>query len=522
MTDMQDGTVKILYIEDDAGLARLFQKKMLAAGYSVDLAADGREGLSMYAAGKFDLVATDYMVPEIDGLGVLRTIVKEENHSPVVMVTGTGSEEVAVEALKLGAADYIIKDVDGNYLELLPALVHKVLQNEMVVEERRHAEREAAMLRSYLQNVIDSMPSIIVGVDSDLRITQWNVRAETATGTLLAEARGRPVHELFPQLRDRVDIMKSVFKSGNASSRERIAVPVQGKMRHYDMMVYPLSGDERGAVIRIEDVTRLVRVEEMMVHAEKMRCVLGLAAGISHEINNPLSGVVLGTQNVLRRLSPSLCQNREIAVECGVELDDVWRYLDRRGIVQMMEGINSMGQRAGEIIDYMLKFSRGGEGAAREVDLRALVERCLEMASHDYELMNRCNFSVIETVKEYQENMPGVICAEAELEHVLFNLIKNAGQSLRHVEAPRLSLEVRGDGSDALIVVEDNGPGMDEETRQRIFEPFYSRRAHGEGMGLGLSVCYIIVSQMHGGEITVDSAPGKGSRFTVKIPLCAA
>jgi signal transduction histidine kinase/CheY-like chemotaxis protein len=132
--------IRILYMEDDPGLARLVQKKLDRAGYRVDIARDGEEGLAMYAAGAYDVMAVDQVMPVHDGLEVLRILACQGPLPPAIMVTGSGDERVAVEAMKLGARDYIVKDVDGGYLDLLPAVIERTLQQQRLLEEKQQTE----------------------------------------------------------------------------------------------------------------------------------------------------------------------------------------------------------------------------------------------------------------------------------------------------------------------------------------------------------------------------------------------
>ncbi|MBU1750824.1 MAG: GAF domain-containing protein [Chloroflexi bacterium] len=133
---------RILYLEDDPGAARLVQKRLERAGYTVDLAYESETGLAMYNAGSYDIVAVDQNLPIHDGLEVIRIMTAGGTPPPIVMITGTGSEKIAVAAMKLGAADYIVKDVDGVYLELLPTVIEQAVQRQRLVEESRQAEEE--------------------------------------------------------------------------------------------------------------------------------------------------------------------------------------------------------------------------------------------------------------------------------------------------------------------------------------------------------------------------------------------
>ena len=124
-----NNTPSILYMEDDEGLARLFKKKIEKEGYKVDIASNGRVGLEMIDANPYHIIAMDNQMPEYNGIDVLKILKdRESEHPPVIMITGTGSEEIAIQAMKLGASDYIIKDVDNRYFELLPSLLEKVLE----------------------------------------------------------------------------------------------------------------------------------------------------------------------------------------------------------------------------------------------------------------------------------------------------------------------------------------------------------------------------------------------------------
>jgi signal transduction histidine kinase len=155
---------RILYMEDDVAAARVLQKRLERAGYVVDVAHDGKEGLAMYAASSYDVVAVDQNMPVCDGLEVIRILALRGPLPPTIMVTGAGDEKTAVEVMKLGASDYIVKDVDGGYLELLPSVIERVLQQQRFAEEKQQAEeererrsRELAMLNEIGRAVTSSL-----------------------------------------------------------------------------------------------------------------------------------------------------------------------------------------------------------------------------------------------------------------------------------------------------------------------------------------------------------------------------
>ncbi|MET0101866.1 MAG: transporter substrate-binding domain-containing protein [Sedimenticola sp.] len=274
----------------------------------------------------------------------------------------------------------------------------------------------------------------------------------------------------------------------------------------------------------VHDITDRKRMESTMVQTEKMMSVGGLAAGMAHELNNPLGGVLHGLQNMKRRLSPELEKNREVAGRLGLDLALVQRYLEQREILGFLDGIADAGQRASAIVRNMLQFSRKSKIEKDKIDLSELLEQTLDLAAVDYDLKKRFDFRNIEVIRELASGLPKVSCVASEIQQVLLNLLRNAAQAFSEAPealqtSPRIVIRLARESDRVMIEVEDNGPGMDDKTRKRVFEPFFTTRPPGEGTGLGLSVSYFIVCDEHGGEMRVESAPGQGSRFIIGLPL---
>jgi signal transduction histidine kinase len=289
-------------------------------------------------------------------------------------------------------------------------------------------------------------------------------------------------------------------------------------------MVYPIVFNKtEGVVVRIDDVTARARMETMMVQTEKMMSVGGLAAGMAHEINNPLGVMVQSTQNILRRTSPDLPANLDVASQCGVELAAVRCYLEQRQIIEFLEGIRSAGDKAAEIVENMLHFSRKSESHKEAVDLAELLDKAISLAAHDYDLKKKYDFRRIQIEREFQPDVGGVPCVATEIEQVVLNLLRNAAQAMAERENDttnaRIDLRLYRQEGMAVLEVEDNGPGMDTEKLNRVFEPFFTTKDVGRGTGLGLSVSYFIITNNHGGTMEVSSEPGKGTLFTIRLPL---
>ena len=375
-------------------------------------------------------------------------------------------------------------------------------------------------MRGYLKNIIDSMPSVLVGVDTAGRVTEWNTGAERATGVGAEGALGRGFGELFPQLESQLEKVGEAISRRAPVRSERLVVERDGESRFADVVVYPLLANEgMGAVIRVDDITSRVRIEQMMVQTEKMVSVGGLAAGMAHEINNPLSATLQGCQNILRRLSPELAANREVAAALGLDLGLVGRYLEQREVLHFLEGIQEAAGRATRIVADMLGFSRRSDAEFVPVVLDEMLETVLRLAASDYDLKKKYDFKQIEIIRDYAPGLEPVECDRTEIEQVLLNLVKNAAQAMAgRAGLQRITLRTRAEGRYARIDVQDSGPGMDERTRRRVFEPFFTTKPVGVGTGLGLSVSYFIITERHKGTIGVSSRPGQGACFSIRLP----
>lgn len=163
-------TIHVLYVEDNPGLARLVQKRLERKGYTVTLASDGLEGVALCRSGAFDLVAVDHEMPGCSGLDVIQILTtQEEKPPPIIMITGNGSEQIAVEAMKRGASDYIVKDVDGGYLDLLPTVIERALDQKRLLEEKRQAEEALIKYAAELEASNEELDAFAHTVAHDLK-----------------------------------------------------------------------------------------------------------------------------------------------------------------------------------------------------------------------------------------------------------------------------------------------------------------------------------------------------------------
>ncbi|KAA0995735.1 HAMP domain-containing protein [Pseudomonas sp. ANT_J12] len=395
---------------------------------------------------------------------------------------------------------------------------------ELEVQVRSKIEKKLTGFQNYLNSIIDSMPSALIALDEQLYVTQWNQEASALSGTRLDEALNQPIFLAFEPLKPFLPQLKQTVEQHTVAKIERVTWIKDDEAKHYALTFYPLMGGAgRGVVIRIDDITQRLSLEEMMVQSEKMLSVGGLAAGMAHEINNPLGAILHNVQNIRRRLSPDLPKNLEQAEHVGIELETVNQYLQAREVPQLLDGIQQAGARAAKIVTHMLSFSRRSTRQMAPCDLPALIDQAVEIAGNDFDLAIGFDFKGQAIIRQFDPALGPVPGTANELEQVLLNLLKNAAQAIHQREDDRepgrIILRTKLNPPWAEIQVEDNGIGMSENVRKRTFEPFFTTKEIGQGTGLGLSVSYFIITNNHKGQMEVQSTLGQGTCFTLRLPL---
>ncbi|WP_256128294.1 sensor histidine kinase [Desulfolutivibrio sulfoxidireducens] len=369
-------------------------------------------------------------------------------------------------------------------------------------------------------------PDTILLVDMETsRIVDVNETFTHRTGYTREEAVGGTSAELsiYVRLEDRERFYQRLHADGRVENLE-----IEARYKDGRIAICALSGrmvtigNRRYLMNIVRDITELKKMQEMMIQTEKMISVGGIAAGIAHEINNPLGIVLQAAQNLAQRTKPDFRKNVEAAEKIGLDMGLVHEYMKVRKLDVFIEDIQSAAARASAIIRHMLDFSRRSESRRTVCDPRAIADSAVELAENDYDLKKSYDFKKIEIVRDYAADLPGIGCTATEIEQVLLNVLRNAAQAMATAApppaAPRIAIRIRNLPDRARIEIADNGPGIPEAARRRIFEPFYTTKPPGVGTGLGLSVSYFIVTKGHGGRMTVEAGPEGGAMFVIDLP----
>lgn len=397
--------------------------------------------------------------------------------------------------------------------------INEKLASEITI--RRSVESQLTHTQSLLDSIIDSMPSALFTLDHSGYIIQCNQQAADWLACERQPLVGKHLSHYIEAIKDFNATIEQSLTHNLVKKLERVRLTLPIGTFPADITFYPLKDNNLdGLVIRIDDISQREKMEEVIMQTEKMRSVGGLAAGMAHEINNPLGAILQGVQNIKRRLNADNEKNQDIADLCRLDLNTMTDYLEQRQITKFINNIQDAGQRAASIVSNMLQFSRGNTQKLSPTYIQDLIKRSLDLAQADLELKN------IHIHLSHIDESLIFYCIASELEQVILNLLQNSAQAISNYTPdssdahwiPTIHLSAKQDDKYTYITVQDNGPGISEKIRRKIFEPFFTTKDIGSGTGLGLSVSYFIITAHHNGQLDIESTPGEGACFILKIP----
>jgi two-component system NtrC family sensor kinase len=364
--------------------------------------------------------------------------------------------------------------------------------------ERRTAEAEAQ--RRFTEAIIDTLPVSLYAVDRAHRIVAWNRNRELGgQGIPRGEALGRNIFDVLT--RQRREILERefgrAFETGRIERIEQESVAADGTAKHWLVSKVPMrveGGDEVSHVITVgEDITARVEANRAVARTEKLAAVGRLAAGVVHEINNPLATIAACAEALETRVV-------EGAFGRSAEVEDLREYLSL---------IRSEAFRCKTITNGLLDFSRNRAGQHAPVELGEVLEAAARLLRHQKRSRS------VEIEVDAPADVAAVAGDAGQLQQAVIILAENAIDAMP--QGGTLIVRARNEGAGVRVEVCDTGIGIPQENLARIFDPFFTTKEVGQGTGLGLAVCYGIVTE-HGGRVAVDSVVGRGTTFTLVLP----
>ena len=509
---MDKPLLRILLIDDDEDdyiLVRSFLSDISYSRYDLEWVSSYDAAKEILNRFEHDVYLLDYRLGDRNGLDLLHEMAEAGRDAPVIFLTGFGDYRVDIEAMRAGAADYLVKgQIDARVLE----------RSIRYAVERKNAERQLEQSRIVLQKIFDGISDLLIMLDENLLIKMLNKAAREYYGLSDSDdVTGKPCFEAFMGRSSPCEQCKYPFSelTGGVKSFERQGVMDPSRLEQ--VVVYSvsdISGKPDSLIIRISDITEQKQIERQLVQNEKLAALGLLLSGIAHEINNPNTFITFNIP-ILRDYIGGVIPFADAYAGERPEFElfgmPYWEF--RNDLFKLLDNMEHGSNRINYTLSRLKEFVRKRDKVEKRwTDLREVIEKAVTM----------CATVIRKKVKSFErripENLPRIFTDPEALEQVLVNLLVNAvhasdkpdswiGLSVELVESPERRL---------IVEVSDNGCGIDQKTVGRVFDPFFTTKPSTAGTGLGLYVCQNLINAL-GGEIDVSSEPGRGSRFRISL-----
>ncbi|MBL0732680.1 MAG: response regulator [Desulfosarcina sp.] len=518
---INDKKIRLLLIEDDKVDQMAFERfaKSENLSYDYTIAGSIAEAKKIIKTATFDIIVADYML----GDGTSLELFDLFREIPIIVTTGTGTEEVAVKAMKSGACDYIIKDPEGNYLKTLPSTVkialqqkqnEKQLQNyhndleSMVKErtaelqaeivERKHAENTLKESRKKYQTMMEMMHELVYICSPDYRIEYMNPSMIKRTGH---DATGEFCFKALHDLDEKCPWCMSDSVQKKEHVELNIVSPKDNRSYHFSQTPIVQEDGSISKMTIYRDTTDFMKLEAQLRQAEKMEAIGSLAGGIAHDFNNVLYAMMGYT---------------ELSMDIVPEGSNVKKNLQQ---------VLTAAERAKKMVQQILTFSRKSKKETKLIHIQPVLKEALN-------LIRTALPSTITILQDIETDCDMVMADPTQIHKIIMNLGTNAYHAMR-AKGGVLGITLRQEeisydnakyylnlhpGPYIKLTVEDTGHGIDANIIKKIFDPYFTTKDVGEGTGMGLSVIHGIVME-NGGDISVYSEPGKGTAFHIFLPV---
>ena len=537
-TDMAKAV--ILVIDDDPNLRKTLADILKVKGYATLSAGDGTEGLALIEKNTVDLALIDLGLPDISGLEVLTRIKAEYPATAVIILTGNATLESALESTNRGAFSYLVKPYEIDQL---------MLQIRRAIEKLR-ADTALKESEARFRDLLESAPDGILIVNDAREIIMVNRRFEEMFGYDRSEVVGQDIGILTPPRfltvhEGAVDYIRNPNIQRIGQHKDFYLQRSNGSELPVEISRSPLKtpeGNAAGSVCiardsreRIQARQERERLHARLLQAQKLESVGQLAAGIAHEINTPaqfistniafLQEAFIESSQALTSLLVFFTGRRndtvtEAELTASEEIVDHldWDYLKEeipRAIAQSQEGI----RRITSLVEAMKEFAQPLGRSKTACDLNRIIETTITVASNRWS-------SVATVVTDLDPGLLPVPCIADEMSKVFLNLLINSVQAIEEkngdqpeAEKGRIAFSTRQLEGQAEIRISDTGCGIPEQIRDRVFDPFFTTRDVGEGIGQGLAIVHDVVTGKHQGTLSFETEPGAGTTFIIRLPI---
>lgn len=470
-------SARILIIDDDEDdffITSDYIRSIPSNEFTIDWVGTYKAGLEQLAADKYDLYFVDYRLGAKSGVDFLKEAQQMGAEAPIVLLTGQGNHAVDIAAMESGAVDYLIKG------ELNVEKTERCIRYAL-----GRAETMKALKRSEakFRGIFEKSKDIVFIADSSLQILDVNDALTTLLG--LEDADGIMLTELVVSEDDRQYLSEAAAK-GRAVDDYPVTLRTASGNALHCTVTFTIEGDSAGTYVQgiVHDITNLRKAEKATLQTEKLAATGRVVRTLAHEIKNPLNNITMSAAHL----------------QTVIDAEDDKLYLE---IIQR----NSM--RINELINELLQSSIPRDTRLKPTSLQEIVDDVMS-ATNDKLTLKRMQARV-----QCEEDPISIMADTDNLKLALLNVVINAIEAMKE-DAGVLSIEMQLNDDNATLVIADNGCGISDEHIGRIFEPYYTRKRTGAGLGLAFT---LNILKAHKATIDVTSAVGKGTAFTIAFPV---
>jgi len=387
--------------------------------------------------------------------------------------------------------------------------------NQLLKEEVSQHVITANQLQSsesYIKDILTSMPLMLVGLDKNGCITQWNKQVEKIAEISSDDALGKKLWEVYPKITVQPEHVQEAIDDNKI-------IHLKQSMRslyHFDITIYPLQESEAGVVILIDDVTKQTTAENMLIHNDKMSFMGELASTMAHDINLPLQAIMMDLRRFQRIIS-----GQDIIESQQSNDSDQAEVLN-----EIITDMSAKGEQVSTIISNLLTFARSRNSEKQMADIAELMENTISLANEVISVSDDLPFDQIKLEKNIEKNLPLVPCYVTELQQVFLSLFRHAAKALvlkqqNESFEPQIKIILSESYDNLWIKVQHNGLGLTAEEQMNLFEPFFTGKSTAEDYDAGqrLSFSYYIVTEQHQGNMAVTSDVELGSTIHIQLPI---
>lgn len=471
--------IRILLVEDDEDDYFIIEEmisRVPHGQFEVEWCRDHRKAFDLIRSGSHHIYFIDHYLGGITGMELLKKAVAENADAPMVLLTGQGNRDIALQALNAGAADYLVKS------EITPEKLERCIRYAV---EKAQAVKLLRDNEQKFRNIFEKTRDAIFLSDTELVLRDVNTAMVRMLGNSPAELIGVSVYDLLSDERDTQKVRDQLLEHGEVEDMEVSFHDQYGEELDCLFSAVIINNPDGTQYVQgiLHDITRLRKAERSALMAEKLAATGRLARTLAHEIRDPLTNINLSLDN-LQELPHDEEQGNYLHI------------------------IRRNSRRVNDILTELLAAARSGHTTLKPWDLKDVLDASLSSA------MDRIQLKKIDLTLRYPDEAALILADKDSLQIAFLNIIINAVEAMPE-EHGRLMVALEDDGQQWEVKITDNGCGIAEEDMPRLFEPFYTAKRNG--LGLGLSTTLNIL-QVHRGSIEVNSVIRTGTTFAIQFP----